>query len=379
MLVLIVSDFHLGKGRFLKNGQPNILEDFDQDDRFSEMLEYYSEGQFEQRPIHLILNGDILNLIQIDVEGIFTHLETEDMAVKKVEFIHQGHQLFFNALKKFLKHKKNRATYVIGNHDFGMVWPKAQERFCQLVEHEVPFLMEYEDGKLYVEHGQRFESINSVPRDQFFIEGPNHEKVLNLPWGSLFCLYLMPRLKKERPYIDKVRPLSVYIKWSFFHDFGFFFHLLGVLVRYFLATRGKAFGRYNKNFVTQWKLLRHFSVHPKYDRNAKRIFATKKSVRVVVLGHTHIAEWRRFPEGKFYFNSGTWNTVPSMDAGLHQSISHLTYVSLEVDPESGEIQQSSLNTWRGEWRPYHEEVSVTQGLTTAIDKKNKKRLIRPFS
>ena len=34
MLVLVLSDFHLGKGRYLKNGQLNLLEDFFEDERF---------------------------------------------------------------------------------------------------------------------------------------------------------------------------------------------------------------------------------------------------------------------------------------------------------------------------------------------------------
>ena len=47
MLILIMSDFHLGKGKFLKNGQKNILEDFFEDDRFIELVDYYSKGKFE--------------------------------------------------------------------------------------------------------------------------------------------------------------------------------------------------------------------------------------------------------------------------------------------------------------------------------------------
>ena len=65
MLILVVSDFHLGKGQFLKNGQLNILEDFNEDDRFCEFLEYYSSGTNYWANVHLVLNGDILNLIQM--------------------------------------------------------------------------------------------------------------------------------------------------------------------------------------------------------------------------------------------------------------------------------------------------------------------------
>ena len=38
MLTLVLSDFHLGKGRFLESGQINILEDFDEDEKFAEFF-----------------------------------------------------------------------------------------------------------------------------------------------------------------------------------------------------------------------------------------------------------------------------------------------------------------------------------------------------
>ena len=38
MHILILSDLHLGKGRFLRNGQVNLLEDFYEDEKFFEKL-----------------------------------------------------------------------------------------------------------------------------------------------------------------------------------------------------------------------------------------------------------------------------------------------------------------------------------------------------
>ena len=64
MLVIVCSDLHLGKGKFLKNGQLNILEDFFEDERFKEFCEFFSSGKYYWAEVHLVLNGDILNLIQ---------------------------------------------------------------------------------------------------------------------------------------------------------------------------------------------------------------------------------------------------------------------------------------------------------------------------
>ncbi len=189
--MLVLSDFHLGKGRFLDNGQINILEDFDEDEKFSEFLDHYSTGTYYFSDVNVILNGDILNLIQMDVEGVFTHLQTEDHIAKMVEEIIDGHPLFFHSLKKFLSRPNKKLTYVIGNHDIGMVFNKAQEVFKKAVGAEVEFTHQYSHGGVLVEHGHRFEPINTVPRAKQVIAGPNNLPILNLPWASLFCIYLL--------------------------------------------------------------------------------------------------------------------------------------------------------------------------------------------
>ena len=122
MLVLVLSDFHLGKGKFLDDGHINILEDFDEDEKFAEFLDHYSTGTHYFTDVNVVLNGDIFNLIQMDVNGVFTHLLTEDNIVQMVNEVIEGHPLFFQALKKFLARPNKKLTYVIGNHDIGMVY-----------------------------------------------------------------------------------------------------------------------------------------------------------------------------------------------------------------------------------------------------------------
>ncbi len=359
MLILVISDLHVGKGRFLKNGQLNILEDFDEDEKLIEFLEYYSSNKNYFADVHLVLNGDILNLIQIDVDGVYTHLWTEEHTVKAIKSIIEGHPQLFQALKKFLSKPNKRMTYIVGNHDFAVVWPKAQELLKQEIGEALDFKETLLEGGVHIEHGHRFEKINSVPKSKYFVDGPNGTKILNLPWGSLFCMYLMPLLKKERPYIDKVRPLSVYIKWCFLHDFRFFISLGISVFKYLFKTQFKDYTKYNKNFKTNWKVLTNFTVHPKYEKFAKRIFNRHEDIHIVIMGHTHIAEWRRFPEGKIYFNTGTWNPVPSMDIGLHKNITNLTYACIEINEKKQVITNAYLNVWQGKWRPYRSEVSTT--------------------
>lgn len=122
MIVLVISDLHLGKGKFLKNGQVNLLEDFLEDEKFYDFCDYYSKGEYENEDVHLVLNGDILNLIQIDVDGVFTNIIDDEVTVRAIDAIVKGHPKFFEGLRKFLKVPNKSITYVIGNHDSGMAF-----------------------------------------------------------------------------------------------------------------------------------------------------------------------------------------------------------------------------------------------------------------
>jgi len=359
MLIIAISDLHLGKGKFLRNGQLNILEDFFEDDRFVEFLEFYSSGKHYWSDIHLILNGDIFNLIQIDIQGVFTHIIDEDVSTTGLELIYHGHRQFFEGLKNFLASPNKKITYVIGNHDSGMAFEKTKEKFREYVGEKVEFCFEMNIHGIHIEHGHRFEVINAVPEHKFFLEGPNGKKILNLPWGSLFCIHILPILKKERPYIDKVHPMSAYVKWCLINDFLFFLRMSVVVLKYFIETNFDAYTRMNRNFKTTMKILKQITIYPKYEKKAKSILKKGPTLHTVVMGHTHVVEWRRFPEGKYYFNSGTWNSLPSMDAGMHQSVTHLTYIKLDINPKTKELRGSALNTWQGKWRPFREEISNT--------------------
>jgi len=358
VIYLILSDLHLGKGKFLNNGQLNILEDFFEDNRFAEFLEFYSSGQYYLKPIHLVLNGDILNLIQIDVEGVFTHIVDDDLTVKAIDNIYQGHPVFFKALKDFLSSPNKKISYVIGNHDAAMAFPGAKKRLQELIGEELIIDFQVDEYGVYIEHGHKYEVINTVPDKNYFIEGPNGKRILNLPWGSLFCINVLPILRKDRPYIDKVRPLNSYIRWTFFHDIAFFIKMTFIVLKYLVTTNSDIFTKQNRNFKTTIKLLKQITIFPNYEKKAKNILRRKKHIHTVVMGHTHVQEWRRFPEGKYYFNTGTWNQIPTMDAGLHESNIHLSYCLLDVHEKSRTLRQGALNIWQGKWRPYVQEIQT---------------------
>jgi UDP-2,3-diacylglucosamine pyrophosphatase LpxH len=358
MKYLVLSDLHLGKGKFLKNGQFNILEDFFEDERFYEFCDYFSSGKYFLQKVCLVLNGDILNLIQIDSKGVFTHIVDEEMTIQQIEDIARGHKQFFKGLKKFLKAPNKEVVFVIGNHDAGMEFKGAQKKFEELCGGSVTFCQSFLRHGVHIEHGHRFEAINTVPKNNYFLRGPQGKKILNFPWGSLFCINVLPKLKKERPYIDKVRPMSAYVKWCLFHDPVFFWKLLVTCVQYILTTYSDYYTKQNKNFKTSLKILRQITIYPRYEKMARRIIKNNSNIHTVVMGHTHLQEWRRFPEGKYYFNTGTWNTIPSIDAGMHQDTRHLTYCVVDVHEATNVLVFAAVNEWKGKWKPFVEEVAT---------------------
>jgi UDP-2,3-diacylglucosamine pyrophosphatase LpxH len=359
MQVLVVSDFHLGDGLFDEEGRLNYLEDFEEDKRFIEFLEYHCSNKHYFTETTLVLNGDILNLVQMDYKGNFTHFITEEITINFLEKIYNGHKELFLALQKFLSRPNKKITYIIGNHDLPLVFEGAQKKLKEMIGPEIDIVRHYHENKLWIEHGHRFEPINTVPQSKEIVDGPNGQKIINLPWGSLFCIYVMPFFKEQRPHIDKIRPLGGYIRWTFFNDFSFFWYGLWQVFKYIVKTRFKPWTIFNKNFKTTLKILRTISSHPKYEKNAKKILSTRPDIDVVVMGHTHIAEWRKFKDGTLYFNTGTWNIVPSIDRAKHHSIDRLTYVQIDVDKKAKKVKNGFLNVWHGEWKPFKNEISAS--------------------
>lgn len=358
MIILVLSDLHLGKGKFLKNGQLNLLEDFFEDEKFFEFCEFYSKGDYEKEEIHLVLNGDILNLIQIDIDGVFTNIIDEVVTVHAIDAIVKGHPKFFEGLRRFIRAPNKKLTYIIGNHDSGMAFKEAQHALKRYVSEDLNFCFEINLAGVHIEHGHSYEVINTVPSDKYFVEGPNGKMILNLPWGTLFCINLLPVLRKDRPNIDKVRPLSSYVRWCFFYDFTFFLKLARKVANYLIQSNFDEFIRQNRNFKTTISILKQVTIYPLYGKKAKAILKRNPHIHTVVMGHTHVQEWLRFPENRYYFNTGTWNTIPHLDAGQMETSSRFTYVQIKVDKEGHQLLNGTINLWQGAWRPYREEVST---------------------
>lgn len=346
-LKLVFSDFHLGRGRFLPDGSFNPLEDFLWDHKFKEFLEFYSSPPYEDAEIELILNGDMLNLIMTDYHGHYTVVLTESVSLFKLKAIIEGHPVFFRTLRDFLSHPKRSLSYVIGNHDQEMMWDSCKKLFEEAVGKQVAWYnTHYQVDGIHIEHGHQYEAVNRIDPTRPFLTKGLPEPIVNLPWGSLFAVQFIIKLKMLRPMVDKVRPFRQLIYWSVLHDTWFAIAQIFRLIVYFISTRFSK-NRYRQSSLkTTLKIVTEASVYPDLTDAAKRILRTP-DVHTVIFGHTHVYKQVQVGEGKQYINLGTWNDILSLDLATYGRRHRLTYARVEY-PEGASRPTVVLRHWIGQ-------------------------------
>ena len=244
---LVLSDLHLGNGRYLPDGTVNPLEDFVNDQRFIEFVQHYGEQ-----------NQDA------DVE------------------------LIFDTLKAFNTCPRRRIVFILGNHDPGLLWKGVQEVIRSVIQGEVVFVPEaYRFDGVHIEHGNRLEPIFRFDNKRYFLTKGYPEPILNLPWGVFFVKDFIFRIKRTRPYIDKVKPYNRYMRWATFNDFWFGFWNMLRWIGFIFKTRFsrlplKRAGAF-KGFRAFWDITRS----PNMVEEAQAIL-DQGGCRIVILGHTHI-------------------------------------------------------------------------------------------
>ncbi len=348
---IIVSDFHIGKGKFLPDGRFNQLEDFFYDDRFIEFLEYHRTGEFAEAEVELICNGDFFNHLQTDPDDPHPDIITEVVALRRMGEILDGHPALFQALRDFNHAAGHSVTFILGNHDPGLLFSKVQELLrTRLGPATRVVIGAYLFDKVHVEHGNQYFADNAYDPRRYFLTEGLAEPVVNLPWGSFFVIHVVNRVKQERAYFDKIYPFSYYFRWAFFHDTWFALRTFARLIFYFCGIRFRRNQYRRSSFLRTLKILKEVPMTPHLDRYAKRILLTRP-VRIVVFGHTHYAMRRQFGPDQYYLNTGVWNEQISLDlAKLGNQVS-LTYVQL--DYQEG-VPHPLLKVWRGRYQMVEE-------------------------
>ncbi|MGZ3772372.1 MAG: hypothetical protein ACXVCY_01480 [Pseudobdellovibrionaceae bacterium] len=354
---VIISDLHLGKGRLLEKGGINSLEEFYFGEKLVEFIHYYSTGTYRDYEVELIINGDFLNFLQCDYKGHFLTVITESVTLEILKEIVKGHANVFQAMAEFAAKPGNTITYVVGNHDQGMLWPACRAYLNQVIGTPIRYknIVYFFDG-VHIEHGHMHEAANRLDPKKFFLKKDLVEPILNLPFGSHFFLEVVLKIKQHYPHVDKIRPFGKMVRWAFFNETKIIIRSSIMTLGYFLKSA------FIKNPRRHWPIKRiiqivaESAVFPDLSESARKILNDER-VHTVVFGHTHVYQYRQWSENKEYFNTGTWTEITSLDIVSLGKITKLTYVLIEY-PENGDRPRGRLKEWRG-YHKIEEDVAIS--------------------
>jgi UDP-2,3-diacylglucosamine pyrophosphatase LpxH len=354
---LVLSDLHLGTGH--RRGLLNIYDDFKEDDRLAQLLQRYGGG-----PTHLVLNGDIFDLLKVPVLGKFPDAISERLACIKLYKCLKGHPRVVKALGEFIAREGNELVYLPGNHDMELVFPGAQALFTRFLTGQdshprVRFVTQephFELDGVQFHHGHQFEAMHAFDWQRLTLPQPGREPVLNLPWGSLFILHVLNPLIRERPYLDKVHPFWPLFAGGMVFDTRFTTRMVGSSVKALVEARFNPTWWRKRPFAKLTQFLKNdVAFFERLDQYAERIFRSAPAVRAVFMGHTHVPMVRTFRIAgsvHTYVNTGTW--IPMVDLGFGRLGQHLELHYGLVEWRDG-LPHASLHRWHGQ-RGESEEV-----------------------
>lgn len=362
---IVISDCHLSAGRFYE-GRLNAHEDFNFDREMCAFFEYFSSGVYGDGPtgpvdVELFINGDFLDFLNVPYQGDFEDTITEEFALHKLEAILAGHPLVMAALKKFTSHPNKKITYLIGNHDADLFFPKIRERIIrewdpegQFPSEKVTLIADRDrvrfEGGVEIHHGNQFEAVHVLDFENPILKTFLDQPVLNLPWGSFYVLKIVNRLKWEREFIDKVRPVKVFVLFGLIFDTWFTLRFVFLSVFYFLKTRFIYNPRrHAKIWVTAEILKQETDFLVDLERHARRLLDQEPEVRTVIFGHTHKPMNKVYPDGKQYINTGTWTKMINLDWRSIGQQFCLTFAFIRISEGTA---RSELREWIGEHSPH---------------------------
>jgi UDP-2,3-diacylglucosamine pyrophosphatase LpxH len=430
--VFVISDLHMAAG-INANGNYDGTENFFADESLSRFLKHLEDEIPVNKKGLLIINGDFVDFLrirnipkttsdfviwnrilnEIGISKTISELQSS-ITIKELEYglrtdgfksvwklfiCLQGHKNVFECLKSWLA-KGNDLTIVKGNHDLEWVWKSLRDYMRLILDApQISFIDDklLIDGKIYIEHGHRYENFTCVDGDAILKNGTE----LNLPFGSFFNRYLMNRIELAYPYINDVRPrqkilpllirerfplaikmLFRYIpftiliipKKQYLYALRYLLQFIWIIIIPLLITIIAIYESVHHpiqvaviptktsfiwtHVLPQLKNLLFLSLSYFLGRlysilslsspsslypDAQIIFDAYSEVELVTFGHTHDPEQKKSGV-KAYYNTGTWIPVYELDAADVRLDKTYTFLQINKD-HSGNILTKGLMRW----------------------------------
>lgn len=362
---IVISDCHLSAGRF-HEGRLNAHEDFNFDDEMCNFFDYFSTGlygevEYGHVDVELFINGDYLDFLNVPIHGEFEDVITEELSLHKLEAIIAGHPKVMAALKRFASRPNKRITYLIGNHDADLFFPKIRERIIrewdpegQFPSHKVTLIADQDrvkyEGGVEIHHGNQFEAVHVLNFEKPLLTTFLDRPVLNIPWGSFYVLKIVNRLKWEREFIDKVRPIKAFVLFGMILDPWFTIKFVFLSSFYFLKTRFIYSPKRRSSLkVTAQILQQETDFLLDLEKQARKLLDQEQDTQTVIFGHTHKPMDKIYPDGKQYINTGTWTKMINLDwRNIGQQFC-LTFAHVRILEGKS---QCELRQWIGEHTPH---------------------------
>jgi UDP-2,3-diacylglucosamine pyrophosphatase LpxH len=244
--IVVVSDFHLGRGKNPATGRFYELEAFFYDEDFRSFCQWLIDDAARRNAkLRLVLNGDTFDLLRIDrppqspeatmVERQFGPILTPDRAARDITEILEGHPAFVDGLARVLV-AGHEVVLLPGNHDLEIQWEgvravirrmvleRARDRVtgarelqdCAARMH-FPAWFWYEPGRIWIEHGCQYdpenaftyllrEKLTDASRDVL-------ESEYDMPLGNFFQRYLFNGFGAITFIVPSTRAHMRYFKW----------------------------------------------------------------------------------------------------------------------------------------------------------------------
>ncbi|NVB41926.1 metallophosphoesterase [Pseudenhygromyxa sp. WMMC2535] len=244
--LVIVSDFHLGRGKNAFTGRYHELEAFFYDEDFRAFCQWLIDDATKRNAsLRFIINGDAFDMLRIDrppqtpeatmVERQFGPFMTPDRAARDMADILDGHPGFVDGLARLLV-AGHEVVILPGNHDIEIQWAPVRRQIEKYVlgrvrerataEREVadagdrlrfPPWFWYEPGRIWIEHGCQYDPENAFTYQLrgALAEAPRevHESEYDMPLGNFFQRYLFNGFGAITFIVPSTRAHTRYAKW----------------------------------------------------------------------------------------------------------------------------------------------------------------------
>ena len=363
--ILVISDIHLGAGAIIHNRR-NFLEDFHYDSELVEFLKYFSSGDYSNREIDLIINGDLFDLLAVPFVPFFDdEFWSEKAALQKLKMITEAHPEVIEGLVNFISSKKRKIVFILGNHDAECVFPSLQKYLLSLFpeeDRERFTIISTSNGEyipvegVVLKHGHEYEIAHQYdPKDSVVVSEAG-ESYFIPPWGSYYVTRVINKFKEEKDHINSVRPIKKFLINGMIYDTLFTMRFLFANSWYFIMVRFIDIFKNNRNIIKVIKdALSELELFHDLESFPQDFFSSRPEVKALIVGHTHEPIFRSYADGNIFINTGTWTKMHHLDFGKRSNEDQLTYAHIDikdVDKEQEKLGEKeeleiSLNEWKG--------------------------------